>query len=85
MSKEPQHSSSTVSDNSQTTVTIVSVVFMSAVCITGGLIFYFRRWKAKRQAKLADDSEMRFLYENEYAEFSDASALEKMNSHNPLI
>ncbi|KAG8199603.1 hypothetical protein JTE90_009439 [Oedothorax gibbosus] len=83
MSKNANHL--TISDNSQSTVIILSVLLMSAACFAGGLVFYIRRWKSRRQTKDVDDSEMRYLYQSESVDYSDATALEKMNSNHHII
>ncbi|XP_035215511.1 mucin-5AC-like [Stegodyphus dumicola] len=71
---------STASDNSKPTVTIISVTIVIVLCLAGGIIYYLRKRKIRKQSKLSDDSEMRFLSDNEIIEYSDASFLDKMNT-----
>ncbi|KFM70503.1 MAM domain-containing glycosylphosphatidylinositol anchor protein 1, partial [Stegodyphus mimosarum] len=71
---------STASDNSKPTVTIISITIIIVLCVAGGVIYYLRKRKIRKQSKLSDDSEMRFLSDNEIIEYSDASFLDKMNT-----
>ncbi|GBN12955.1 hypothetical protein AVEN_71573-1 [Araneus ventricosus] len=75
------HASKTesVSNAGAPVVTIVSVIIAILICAIVGALFFVRRWKAQKLSKLDDDSEMKFLSENEVVEYSDSSALDRIN------
>ncbi|GFY44351.1 uncharacterized protein TNIN_490621 [Trichonephila inaurata madagascariensis] len=73
------HAAKASSDNGQPVITIISVIIVIIICIAAGLVFFMRRLKAKKLSKLEDDSEMKFLSENEVVEYSDSSALDRIN------
>ncbi|GFT09857.1 uncharacterized protein NPIL_432611 [Nephila pilipes] len=67
------------SDDRQPVITIISVIIVIIICAAAGLVFFIKRWKVKKLSKIEDDSEMRFLSENEVVEYSDSSALDRIN------
>ncbi|KAF8768153.1 MAM and LDL-receptor class A domain-containing [Argiope bruennichi] len=75
------HASKTesVSNAGAPVVTIVSVIIVILICVIIGALFFVKRWKAQKLSKLDDDSEMKFLSENEVVEYSDSSALDRIN------
>ncbi|CAL1278429.1 unnamed protein product [Larinioides sclopetarius] len=75
------HASKTesVSNAGAPVVTIVSVIIVILICAIVGALFFVRRWKDQKLSKIDDDSEMRFLSENEVVEYSDSSALDRIN------
>ncbi|XP_054708630.1 uncharacterized protein LOC129218373 [Uloborus diversus] len=61
--------SASTSASSDAIVTIVSVTLVIAVAFVGGWTFFVRRKRAKRQSKLSDDSELRYLQANEITDY----------------
>lgn len=71
-------SKSKTSANSGSGTIIIALVVVLIICVFAGLIYYMKkRWNI-RQSKLSDDSEMRFLPESDYNDYSDVSALERI-------
>ena len=70
-------SKSKTTSNSNVAV-VVSIVIVILVCLIAGLAYYLKRQRSKRQSKLSDDSEMKFLPDSDYMDYSDASALDRI-------
>ncbi|GFX25044.1 uncharacterized protein TNCV_4260111 [Trichonephila clavipes] len=73
------HAAKASSNKGQPVITIISVIIVIIICIAAGLVYFMRRLKAKKLSKLEDDSEMKFLSENEVVEYSDSSAFDRIN------
>lgn len=54
---------------------IVCIVIIAFICIIAGLAYYIRKRRSKRQSKLSDDSEIRFLSKSDCNEYSNPSSL----------
>ncbi|XP_015919667.2 uncharacterized protein [Parasteatoda tepidariorum] len=77
VNEQASKTESAAMSSTQPTIIIILVVGI-VVCFVAGAAYVMRKRTQKRQSKLSDDSEMRFLSESDSVEYSDPAALEKM-------